>query len=305
MSEVCETLRSKLNSARELGSVVRTMKALAAANIGQYERAVRSLTDYYRAVELALAAWSRSAELIERRIEPESKSDGATGAVVFGSDLGLVGRFNNHLANYVLQQLASAAAKNKMWVVGERMGACLADASAHPVNLYPVPNSISTITPLITQLLVHIEESRARESLKEILVFHNRPGPGAGYAPGQIRLLPLDQQTVDEWNHISWPTARPPEVLARSESTLVGLIREHLFVSLFRACAESLASENASRLAAMQRAERNIRDLVEDLTRAFNQARQTSIDEELFDLLGGFEALSGITPARQQMRTNE
>ena len=44
-------------------------------------------------------------------------------------------------------------------------------------------------------------------------------------------------------------------------TTLRALIREYLFVSLFRACAESLASENASRLAAMQRADENIDEL--------------------------------------------
>jgi F-type H+-transporting ATPase subunit gamma len=74
--------------------------------------------------------------------------------------------------------------------------------------------------------------------------------------------------------------------------TLRALIREYLFISLFRACAESLASENASRLAAMQRAEKNIGELLEDLNRTFHRLRQNSIDEELFDVVSGFEALS-------------
>jgi alternate F1F0 ATPase F1 subunit gamma len=65
-----------------------------------------------------------------------------------------------------------------------------------------------------------------------------------------------------------------------------------LFVSLFRACAESLASENASRLAAMQRADKNIDELLEDLKRTFHRLRQSGIDEELFDVISGFESLS-------------
>ena len=75
-------------------------------------------------------------------------------------------------------------------------------------------------------------------------------------------------------------------------ATLRALIREYLSVSLFRACAESLASENASRLAAMQRADKNIDDLLEDLTGRFHRLRQSGIDEELFDVVSGFEALS-------------
>jgi F-type H+-transporting ATPase subunit gamma len=73
---------------------------------------------------------------------------------------------------------------------------------------------------------------------------------------------------------------------------LRALIREYLFISLFRACAESLASENASRLAAMQRADKNIDELLDDLNRTFHLLRQSSIDEELFDVISGFEALS-------------
>jgi F-type H+-transporting ATPase subunit gamma len=75
-------------------------------------------------------------------------------------------------------------------------------------------------------------------------------------------------------------------------ATLRALIREYLFVSLFRACAESLASENASCLVAMQRADKNIDELLEDLNRTFHRLRQSGIDEELFDVISGFEALS-------------
>jgi F-type H+-transporting ATPase subunit gamma len=74
---------------------------------------------------------------------------------------------------------------------------------------------------------------------------------------------------------------------------LRALIREYVFVSLFRACAESLASENASRLAAMQRADKNIEDLLETLNGTFHRLRQRGIDEELFDVIAGFEALAG------------
>jgi quercetin 2,3-dioxygenase len=68
---------------------------------------------------------------------------------------------------------------------------------------------------------------------------------------------------------------------------------EYLFISLFRACAESLASENASRLAAMERADKNINELLEQLQGTFHRLRQSGIDEELFDVISGFEALVG------------
>jgi F-type H+-transporting ATPase subunit gamma len=76
-------------------------------------------------------------------------------------------------------------------------------------------------------------------------------------------------------------------------ATLRALLREYLFVSLFRACAESLASENASRLAAMDRADRNIDQMRHSLSDRFHRLRQGRIDEELADVISGFEALKG------------
>ena len=63
MSRATESLRHKLASAADLQGVVRTMKALAASSIGQYEQSVRALADYYRAVELGLAACFRDGEI--------------------------------------------------------------------------------------------------------------------------------------------------------------------------------------------------------------------------------------------------
>lgn len=91
---------------------------------------------------------------------------------------------------------------------------------------------------------------------------------------------------------LPWPTKNLPEVIGGREAALPAFVREYLFVSMFKACAESLAAENASRLVAMQRAEKNIDDLAERLNQTLRRLRQTSIDEELFDVLSGYESLS-------------
>jgi F-type H+-transporting ATPase subunit gamma len=105
-------------------------------------------------------------------------------------------------------------------------------------------------------------------------------------------LLPLDAAWQQGLAKVRWPTGNLPEVLSGDATTLRALIREYLFISLFRACAESLASENASRLAAMQRADKNINELLETLHGTFHRLRQSSIDEELFDVIAGYESLT-------------
>src|ERR1035438_3773784 len=160
------------------------------------------------------------------------------------------------------------------------------------MGIFAVPNSVQAITPLVGQIQIESEAHRANHEYARLYVFHNRPKSGALYEPVSQRLLPLDAQWQRGLAEVRWPTKNLPEIMCGGTITLRGLIREYLFISLFRACAESLASENASRLAAMQRADKNIDEVLEDLNRAFHRMRQDGIDEELFDVVSGFEALS-------------
>ena len=185
-----------------------------------------------------------------------------------------------------------------IWAVGERVQGHLADAALPVTGNFPVPNSIGAITSLVGRILIEIEAHREQGEVVQVYLFHNRPKSGAVYEPVIQRLLPLDDAWRRGLAELPWPTGNLPEVMDRGEPTLQALIREYLFISLFRACAESLASENASRLAAMQRAEKNIDELLEDLNQTFHRLRQSGIDEELFDVISGFEALSASRQPR-------
>ena len=291
MSNTTASLRRKIGSAGDLQSVVRTMKALAASNIGQYENAVRALGDYYRSVEMGLSICFREiAPAVQVKIKARP-GQGAIGAVVFGSDQGLVGRFNDVVAEFSLKTLAALPGKPQVWAVGERVHARLADAGLPLEGHFTVPNAVKAIAPLVGQILVESEARYSQGAISELRLFYNRPTSGAIYEPVSQRLLPLDEIWRRQLAELPWPTESLPEVMGGETDTLRALIREYLFVSLFRACAESLASENASRLAAMQRAEKNIDELLEDLRGTFHRLRQSGIDEELFDVIAGFEAL--------------
>lgn len=285
-----ELLRRRIEGAEELESVVRTMKALAASSISQYERSVAGLSDYYTAVELGLATSLKShGSPVDLTPLPKHRSRRG-GAVIFGSDQGLVGQFNVTLATYANAQLRDK--DFRIWAVGERMANQLADVGLHVEGVYQVPNSVNAITPLIGEILV--------TSLSEpMMIFHNRPVSGAHYEQVDQRLLPLDQQWKSNLLKRKWPTAKPPETLGSQTDLLRALIGEYLFVSLFKACAESLASEQASRLAAMERAEKNIQDMLDDLKQASYRLRQNTIDEELFDIISGFEAFAHESPEKE------
>ncbi|RVT44902.1 F0F1 ATP synthase subunit gamma [Rheinheimera sediminis] len=296
MSETLSSLQRKIGSAQDLQAVVRTMKAMAGASIGQYEKSVLSLNQYYLSLELALhtclrlqpnTALATTAAFATLYNEPPAKG-GAIAVVVFGSDQGLVGQFNETMTDFVTTELGKWSGVTQLWTIGERIQARLADTELSIAQHFALPGTLAAITPLVTELLLRLETAYERGEICEVVLFHHQPQSQALYSPRQQRLLPLD----DSWrNHIAllqWPTNNLPQVIGNTEQSLLAFVHEYLFVALFRACAESLASENASRLLAMQRAEKNIEELLDEMQRHFHLLRQSSIDEELFDLFAGF-----------------
>ena len=144
-------------------------------------------------------------------VEPEGQSDaGSIGAVVFGSDQGLVGQFNDVIADYAIKTLAALPGKPQVWAVGERVHLRLADAGLQPMGLFPVPNSVKAIASLVGQIQIESEAHRAEGDYARVYVFHNRPRAGALYEPVSQRLLPLDAQWEQGLAKAPWPTVPLP-----------------------------------------------------------------------------------------------
>ncbi|MFZ2955605.1 MAG: F0F1 ATP synthase subunit gamma [Candidatus Ozemobacteraceae bacterium] len=291
MSKTSVVVQRQIQSAQGLKSVVRTMKTLAAVSIPPYEKALQALDDYVRTVEIGITTFFRNADPLIQGLLSRQKP-GGIGVVVFGSDQGMVGAFNDELARFTFRQLRALSEEKRVWVVGERVYSRLAEDALTLYPSYSVPESIETIPALMSQVLSDMEVQREKGNLAKILLFYNRPALGAGFEPVVESLLPLDKSWLTSLQKNPWPNRKFPELGDSSEKILAALLREYIFVSLFKACARSGASEQATRLASMQRAEKNINDLLEELQREYHQKRQDAIMDELFDVISGFEVLS-------------
>ena len=292
--ETLEQLRQRLGTFEDLGAIVRTMKALAAVSIRQYEQAVQSLAPYYRTVELGL-------HVALRDMPPLPRSSLATqaglGAVVFGSDHGLCGRFNEDMVDYSTERLNEAAGNGeapRLIAVGARVAGLLEAAGSIVEEVMLVPASAARITATVRQLLLKIEEWRFERHVERVYVLYNRPLKMGGSRPTGVEVLPVNLRHFQRLGEERWPGQTLPLFTMGRERLLSSLLRQYFFVSLFRACAESLAAENASRLAAMQAAEKSLSDRKEELLGEFRRQRQDAITAELLDVVSGYEALAEI-----------
>jgi len=289
-----ERIQKRIVTANELQSVVTSMKGMAAANVRHFQAAVESLRDYMLSVERSMQiVLHEHPEHIDtlRQDTPEHLA-----AVVFGSEQGMSGRFNRQIVDHAVARLSGARTGREartLWVVGERAQPTLEEAGCEVAGVVHPPSSLAGITEFVYELLIRIERWREQYPAGRVLLFYNRSLGGASYQPETHQLAPIDTAWLTELLNTPWPARSVPMTLAPWQTMFATLVKEYLFIMLFRASAESLARENASRLAAMQSAERNIEERLDDLNRQYRHDRQTAITEELLDIAAGFEALGG------------
>ncbi|MBL29480.1 MAG: F0F1 ATP synthase subunit gamma [Rhodospirillaceae bacterium] len=287
--QTIDTLRRRIDTVEDLQSIVRTMKSLAAVSIRQYEEASEALADYTRTVELGLLALLRQGGA--PRPGPTGRASVTRAYVLFGSDHGLCGRFNE----VVLERFAEAESSHEdtplVLAVGARAASAL-EAAAHRVTGLELPGGADGLTGLAQSILLTIDDWQTTHGPLTVDLVHNHRTAGIVADPRVARLLPVDLDRFRGKEAARWPTRCLPLWTMETETLLASLVRQYLFVSIFQAGAESLASEHASRLSAMQAAERNIEEHLDEMQGEYRQRRQQAITEELLDVVSGFETLS-------------
>jgi F-type H+-transporting ATPase subunit gamma len=286
-----EALKRKMQSAQDLLGVVKTMKALAAVSIRQYQRSVESLADYSRTVEMGLQVVLKDRRGTAATLQQRT---GRLGAIVFGTDQGLCGQFNNIITQHALEEMERTDFKKEdrfFIVIGVKAADILGDTGQNVFETLTTPGSMAGITAMVQDITLLLEDWRFKRSVENMYLFYNEYLSGATYRPRTLKLLPVDKAWLVDLQKQKWDSRTLPLFTMSWDRIFRSLIREYLFVSVYRAFANSLASENASRLAAMQNAEKNIEERLEELDVQFHRQRQMTITEELLDIVAGFEVL--------------
>lgn len=288
-----EALQRDMDTSADLQAIVRTMKVLAAVSIRQYERAQESLQQYNKSVEMGLQVILQ--QYPAQTPKNQKQTQAIVGAVIFGSDHGLCGRYNESIAQFAINELDKKNQQQdlrRILVVGARIEASLYEMGQSVEECFLVPGTVDNITGTVQEILLKID-SWQQQGVEQLMLFHHARQQRGSYPPQALQLLPIDLSNFNGKSKKSWPSHSLPQFSITTEKLLSALIQQQLFIKLFNACAESLAGEHASRLMSMQVAEKNIKERLESLTASYREQRQGQITEELLDVVSGFEALQG------------
>jgi F-type H+-transporting ATPase subunit gamma len=294
VSQSEQRLRRRMSSAEELRSVTRTMKGLAAVNVRQFEQAAGVIDEYQSVVERALQVVLRDspsgpgAERLRTEVTEAA-------VIVFGSNQGLCGPINRRVAVSTQQHIDRLDVPVRTVVaVGTRLATELEVAGLQVTDRLELPHTIENIARRGQRLLEMMDRWRQEQpGLGVWLSFPLYEGRRGSYRPNTLQLVPVSPEWLSQVASRPWPTHVLPDYAPPREALLRALIRHQLLVALHRSMAQTMAAIAASRLAAMQVAERDIEERLARLNQEHHQLRQAQITEELLDIVSGFDVLRG------------
>lgn len=287
-----ESLKRKIKSSNDLLSIVKTMKVLAAVSIRQYEEAAAAVGQYFDTVELGLQILFKNNKGLLK--PPDRKGERRWAMIIFGSGQPMCGQFNDVLAGYVENRLLEGLEERPARIVamGSRMAAALYNHGIGADTIVELPGSVVAINERVEELVLMLERWYTREGYESVVLFNNRPVGQTGYIPARHQVLPIDRDWLDSLRQRAWPNKVLPAYSMNTDDLLSMLIHQYIFVSIYKSFAESLSSEQNTRLESMQVAEQRIEDRLSELVREFRRKRQSDITEEIMDIMSGFEALT-------------
>jgi len=280
-----QSLKRSITSAKNLQSIVTTMKAHASANITQFEQAAKASMSYKEVLDKALYVVLSQEN---GKINLQKDEDGSTIHVVFGADYGLAGRFNERMAAYALSRIPKGN-KDFVIVVGQQVLNRI-EQDFEIAGSFSVPQTEEGVVPVIQRLLAKIDQLRDEGTVQQILLHYSIPLDNIGFEETSEVLFPIDLNEISNYR-VAWKSNSLPTFSMDRDTLISDLLRQYFFLLLYRTFCYSLVSENRSRIASMDSAEKNIEERLQELNFLYRRDRQANITEEINDVISGFRTI--------------
>lgn len=242
----------------------------------------------YRAVLDKALYVALSPEQESKPVTIQQTGNGTTLHIVFGSDHGLAGRFNERMVAFAMEQIPKAEG-NLVIVVGkqvqDRMDGPFAIAAS-----FPVPQTEDGIIPIVQRILFKIDQLRDSTPVGKILLYYSKMLDSSILKEEKTLLFPIDLEALSK-KTFKWESNSIPTILMDREELVRDLLRQYFFLTLYRSFCYSLVSENTSRIASMNSAEKTIEGRLAELNLEYRTERQTNITEEISDVISGFKSI--------------
>ena len=290
-----KALKNRIVSVKSTQKITKAMKMVAAAKLRRAQDAAEAARPYSERMAAVMASLASRVS-----VGPESpKLLAGTGKdqvhllVVASSERGLAGGFNTNivrLARKTLEELQAEGKTVKLLFVGKKARAPF--MRTHKELIVGTIDQTHIKSVAFSDAKAVADEITRRFEAGEFDVAHlffSRFRSALVQEPTRLQIIPAALPALAEVKGADAPAS--VEYEPDEEAILTELLPRNLAVQVFRALLENAASEQGSRMTAMDNATRNAGDMINRLTITYNRTRQAAITKELIEIISGAEAL--------------
>ena len=302
-------IKRRIRSIDNTRQITKTMEMVAASKLKRAQDrvvAARPFDEFMRQV-IASVREGASEELGDFPQLRQSEVSGKVGVLVVTSNRGLAGAFNANLVKAARAHMKKLRAEGKeieLHVIGKKGASILrylGDPPDRTIVDLPDRPSFEDAGAVAEPTIAGFLERR----LDAVYLVYSLFKSPVEQRPVVAQLLPLPERGEMEAGLMARPSGTREKVeaerryepiydfLPSPEAILGQLLPLFLRYGVYRAISESAASEHGARRTAMKNATDNAKELIRNLTRSYNRARQAQITQEIAELVGGAEALKG------------
>ena len=283
------TLKRRIGSVKNTRQITKAMELVAASKMRRAQEFAQRSRNYRKAAYSLLTRLSKITDVEEHPLFTKREVRRAL-YVVVTSNQGLAGAYDANILKTLTRAIRADVdngVQAKVITIGKKGANFVRNLEG--VELVAVYNDIGDQPDAndLRPLLNTITEQYAEGLVDEVKLLYTEFKSNLVQIASSLQVLPATFEETDEEDHALDNVTFEPSVKEVLDNVALRLIE----VQIWQAILESFASEQSMRMMAMKNATDNASDLIDDLTLAFNTARQAAITQELAEITGGAEAI--------------
>lgn len=276
-------IRGQIKAIQNTGKITKAMEMVAASKMRKAQDRVVAARAYAEGIEQVVSNLMQAHPEYKHPFVTERDEIKKVGAVVITTDKGLCGGLNTNGLKKAIGVLKEQTVDTEVYTIGRRAGSFLKRFTDIAGSIENVPDSpeIADILGVVSVAMDHYMKGDVDEVYLVYSEFENT----MTQTPRAMRLLPCpipeEAKHTGYWDYIYEPD---------SKEVMDGLLRRYVESLVFHGLLENKACEQSARMVAMKAATDNAGDIVKDLSRTYNKARQAAITQELAEICAGAAA---------------
>src|SRR5680860_45854 len=275
------------------------MELIASSRIIRAQQRVDAARPYSEEMRRLMASVAANAGSIDHPLLKERDEVRSVGTVVVTADRGLAGAYNSNVIRAAERDMREHGKDNRLFLVGKK-GVTYFRFRGYEFEESWMGNSEQPRVEDARNVAQAVADEFSEGKVDQVKLAYTRYESAMKQRPTVVQLLPLPQEELEELQEEQKDEQRPQYVFEPDpEQILNYLLPRYVEGLILQGLLEAAASEHAARRRATKAATDNADDLMDSLTRTYNQARQAEITTEIMEVVGGAEALrsAGRSPA--------